>query len=346
MGLKLMPSLSPSPTLSIVIPVYGEGPHLDRLLAELERQLDAIGEGYELVFVDDGSTDDTWQVLTAAQQRYPQLRAVRFSRNFGKEAALCAGLEAARGQAVIVMDADLQHPPHLLPQMVRLWRSGDADVVEAVKESRGRESLTNKIGARVFYTLISRLSGYRLEGASDFKLLDRRVVDAWLRLGERDVFFRGMTAWLGFRHAQLPFVVPARVGGRSRWSILRLITLAVNAITSFSSKPLHLITAVGVVFMALAFVLGVQTLYLKLAGEAVSGFATVILLQLIIGSLLMISLGVIGLYLARIYEEVKGRPRYIIAQTLTGAEAERRYRRETAEGWGELTPAPRDPSRA
>ncbi|MCW5848670.1 MAG: glycosyltransferase family 2 protein [Anaerolineae bacterium] len=341
-----MASPSEPPTLSIVIPVYSEGPNLDRLLAELERQLVAIGESYELVFVDDGSTDDTWQVLTAARPRYPHLRALRLSRNFGKEAALCAGLEAARGQAIIVMDADLQHPPHMLPQMVHLWRSGDADVVEAVKESRGRESLTNKVGARVFYTLISRLSGYNLEGASDFKLLDRRVVDAWQRLGERDVFFRGMTAWLGFRHAHLSFVVPERVGGRSRWSIIRLITLAVNAITSFSSKPLHLITAVGLVFMVLAALLGAQTLYLKLAGEAVSGFATVILLQLIIGSLLMISLGVIGLYLARIYEEVKGRPRYIIAQTLATPEADGPAPLEAREGWADLAPSTRHKARA
>lgn len=340
-----MPSLSDLPTLSVVIPVYGEGPNLDRLLTELERQLTAIGERYELVFVDDGSTDDTWQVLTAARQRYPDLRALRLSRNFGKEAALCAGLEAARGQAVVVMDADLQHPPHMLPQMVRLWKVGDADVVEAVKESRGRESLTNKVGARVFYTLISRLSGYNLEGASDFKLLDRRVVEAWQRLGERDVFFRGMTAWLGFRHAQLPFVVPERVGGSSRWSIIRLITLAVNAITSFSSKPLHLITAVGLVFMVLAAILGAQTLYLKLAGEAVSGFATVILLQLIIGSLLMLSLGVIGLYLARIYEEVKGRPRYVIAQTLATSDADGAGRLAAAEPWADLAPSSRHTAR-
>jgi glycosyltransferase involved in cell wall biosynthesis len=307
---------SHSPVLSVIIPVYREGEYLSVVLATIVAEVEKTGKLFEILLVDDGSPDNTWEVIREISTHYPMLRALRLSRNFGKEYALCAGLEIAKGQAVIVMDGDLQHPPHLIPKMTQIWSESNVEIVEAVKIYRGKESLLSKLGASLFYKIINDLSGYNLRGASDYKLLDRKVVNAWRSMGERNIFFRGMTAWLGFHRVQIPFEVPERAGGRSRWSIFQLFKLAVNGITSFSSIPLHFVTLSGCIFLVFALILGYQALYLKFVGRAVSGFTTVIILLLIIGSLLMISLGIIGIYIAKIYEEVKGRPRYIIVERI------------------------------
>ena len=309
------------PLLSLVMPVFREGHYLPGFLASLRNSVEQCNLPYELVLIDDRSPDDTWQVITAEAKGSRALRALRLSRNFGKESALCAGLEHARGDAVIILDADGQHPPSLVPAMVRLWQSSGADIVEAVKRRRGRESLSSKLGAQLFYLILNKLSGFHFKGASDFKLMNRKAVDAWLKMNERNVFFRGMTVWMGFTTVQIPFEVVPRSTGQSTWSVLKRLKLALIGITAFSSFPLHLVTFAGVVFLGISVLLGLQTLYLKLAGRAVSGFATVILLQLIVGSLLMISLGIIGEYLARIYEEVKGRPRYLVEEAIESDEA-------------------------
>ncbi len=305
-----------APLISVVIPLYNEGSHLRDLLSDLKAALQAIGCRFEVVLVDDGSSDNTWTKIEDEARMWPNLCAIRLSRNFGKELALCAGLERARGNAVIVMDGDGQHPPSLLPLLIEKWRTSGVDIVEAVKLKRGRESVASRIGALTFYVILNKLSGFELKGASDFKLIDRRVCDTWLAMRERNVFFRGMTAWMGFRTIQIPFEVGPRRAGKSGWSYLRRAKLALIGITTFSSFPLRLVTFAGMIFFLFAVGLGIQTLYLKLAGRAFTGFATVILLELIIGSLLMISLGIIGEYLARIYEEVKGRPRYIVSESI------------------------------
>jgi glycosyltransferase involved in cell wall biosynthesis len=302
--------------ISVVIPLYKEGSHLRAFLSDLRDALERTGCEFEIILVDDGSPDDTWGNIKEEARTFPSLRALRLSRNFGKELALCAGLERAHGDAVVVMDGDGQHPPSLLPVMVETWRSSGADIVQAVKIKRGPESFTGKLGALLFYLILNKLSGFQLKGASDFKLINRKVTDTWLAMRERNVFFRGMTAWMGFNTVQVPFEVAARRGGKSGWSYLRRAKLALMGITTFSSFPLHLVTFAGVIFFFFAIGLGIQTLYLKLTGQAFTGFTTVILLELIIASLLMISLGIIGEYLARIYEEVKGRPRYIIAESI------------------------------
>jgi polyisoprenyl-phosphate glycosyltransferase len=304
------------PFLSVVMPVFREGSQLSAFLAAVRSSLSQCKLPYELVLVDDGSPDDTWRAITAESKSCRAIRALRLSRNFGKESALCAGMEHARGDAIIVMDADGQHPPTLLPDMVRMWQSSGADIVEAVKRKRGSESFSSKLGAMLFYFILNKLSGFHFKGASDYKLMNRKAVDAWLRMHERNVFFRGMTVWMGFTTVQIPFEVVPRSAGQSTWSVFKRLKLALVGITAFSSFPLHLVTFAGVIFLCLSVLLGIQTLYLKLAGEAVSGFATVILLELIIGSCLMISLGIIGEYLARIYEEVKGRPRYIVSESI------------------------------
>ncbi len=303
-------------TLSVVIPLCKEGGQLKITLDEVSKEFEKIKEPYEIILVDDGSPDNTWDVIIEVAKKYPALKALRLSRNFGKESAICAGLEAAKGKAVIVMDGDLQHPPSLLPEMVKLWQESHADVVEAVKNDRGKETFIKKTGANLFYAILNKLSGVNLKGMSDFKLLDRQVVDAWLKMSERNLFFRGMIPWLGFKHVQLPFTVAERTDGESGWSFFRLVRLAVTALTTYSSLSLHFITLLGSLFLLFSFILGAQTLFNKFAGNAVSGFTTVIILQLTIGSLLMISLGIIGEYIARIFEEVKVRPRYIISQTI------------------------------
>jgi glycosyltransferase involved in cell wall biosynthesis len=305
--------------ISVVVPVYQEGSYLRAFLSELKGALQKTDCPFELVLVDDGSPDDTWQIIADEARTLPNLRAIRLSRNFGKELALCAGLERARGNGVVLMDGDGQHPPSLLPVMVQTWQTSGADIVEAVKIRRGRESLSGKLGALLFYIVLNKLSGFDLKGASDFKLMNRKAVNAWLEMHERNVFFRGMTAWMGFTSVQIPFQVAARSAGKSSWSYLKRLKLALTGITAFSTLPLQLVTFAGALFFVFAVGLGIQTLYKKLAGHAVTGFATVILLELIIGSLLMISLGIIGEYVARIYEEVKGRPRYVIAQTIEPA---------------------------
>jgi len=305
------------PEISVVIPVHCEAEVLPGTLSAVRDALRKVGLPYELVVVDDGSTDTTWQAIANFAEEEPALRGLRLSRRFGKEAALRAGLETARGNAAITMDGDLQHPPDLIPDMIAAWRGG-ADIVEAVKEDRSTNGAIESLRARLFYALLRRLSGHDLDGASDFKLLDQRVLRAYLSLGERNIFFRGMVAWLGFNSVRLPFSVPRRAGGRSSWTFVGLVRLAVTAVTSFSSVPLQFVTILGVCLLTFSFAMGVQTLYRKLSGSALDGFTTVILLLLIIGSTLMVALGIIGEYIARIYDEVKGRPRYLIGETLDG----------------------------
>lgn len=303
------------PVLSVVIPLFREAEHLADSMASIVQVLEALGESYELVLVDDGSPDTTWDEIMALKSVHPHITALRFSRNFGKEAALAAGLDKARGEAVVVMDGDLQHPPELIGQMLGLWRDG-AEVVEAVKRSRGAETLTSRVRAKLFYRIFTRLTGVDMQGASDFKLMDRRVVRAWQGLQERNLFFRGMNAWLGFKRVQIPFDVADRAQGQSSWSTLQLMRLALRAMTAFSTAPLYIIMLMGLLFLALALGVGVQTLYMKFSGMAVDGFTTVILLLLLVGGVVSFGLGLVGVYIARIYEEVKGRPRYIIAEQI------------------------------
>ena len=308
------PASPSAPSISVIVPAYQEGRSLAESVATIRDHAANTALTFELIVVDDGSTDDTWAIVQSLCGRFPEVSGVRLSRNFGKEAAIAAGLDRARGDACILLDADLQHPPALIGEMVRLWQQEGWEVVEAVKAHRGNESWLHRVVARSFYRLAHRLTGYNLQDASDFKLLDRQVVDAWRRFGERAMFFRGLIAWLGFRRTQVLFEVPPRASGASRWSLRGLTGLAINAVTAFSALPLQLVTALGVVTLLIAIAVGVQALRLWYEGEALPGFTTVILLQLMIGGFLMISLGIIGTYIARIYDEVKARPRYIIRE--------------------------------
>ncbi len=304
-----------APKLSIILPCLNEGSHLEQTLHTIVEQLSFLNGDFELLVIDDGSTDHTWQVIDEFDPAPGRIRGFKLSRRFGKELAMTAGLEHAHGQAIVVMDADLQHPPEMLAEMIRYWEAEGYEIVEAVKEHRGTETWTSKLGASVFGVLHRWMCHIDLQDASDFKLMDRKVLDAWASMPERNVFFRGMNAWLGFRRIKLPFVVPDRVGGQAHWSQLELIKLALTGITAYSSLPLQLVTWMGVLFFVFAVALGMFTMNAWFSGQAVEGFTTVILLQLVIASMMMFSLGILGTYVSRIYEEVKGRPRYILSET-------------------------------
>lgn len=302
---------TPEPVFSVVLPAFEEEAGIDRTLDAVIRVLEGLGAPFEIVVVDDGSRDGTFARVRARAADDPRIRGLRFSRNYGKEAALWAGLALARGRAVITMDSDLQHPPALIPEMVRLWREG-AKVVHARKRARPADSAFRRWRARLFNALASWLAGIDLSGASDFKLLDRDVARALaFRFPERRRFYRGLAAWVGYPSATVEFDVPPRADGESHWRLSGLLDLALTAVISFTSAPLRIVTVLGLLTLALAGVLAVDTLWSWAVGRAVSGFATIVMTLLIIGSSVMISLGIIGEYLGRIYEEVKRRPPWL-----------------------------------
>ena len=299
--------------LSVILPSYNEEKMIAVATRRMAEVLGGAGIAYELLFVDDGSKDGTWQEIQRCAQEDPHVVGVHFSRNFGKESAMFAGLEQARGDCCVVIDCDLQHPPEKIVEMYRLWEEG-YEVVEGIKEDRGEESGFHKFASLSFYRLISWATGMDMSSSSDFKLLDRKVVDALNKMPERNVFFRALSFWVGFRRTEVSYRVRERTAGESKWSTRSLIRYAINNIGSFSSAPLHLITILGMVMLVTALVFGIVALVQKIAGTALGGFTTVILLLLFASSLIMISLGIIGYYIARIYEELKGRPRYIISE--------------------------------
>ena len=303
--------------LSIVIPAYNE----EKMILKTTDVVSGIMERekipFELVFVNDGSKDRTWEMIEKAAEKNSHVTGIRFSRNFGKESAIFAGLANAEGDCIAVMDCDLQHPPETLVEMYRLWEQG-YEVIEGVKRSRGKESILHRASAGMFYKIMSKEVQIDMSRASDFKLMDRKAVEALLSMPERNAFFRALSSWVGYRTTSVEFDVQERTEGESKWSTWSLIKYAVRNIVGFSSAPLQMITVAGVLTLLLAVVLGIQSLVKYFCGHALEGFTTVILLLLIIGSLIMLSLGVIGIYIAKIYEEVKGRPRYFIARKISG----------------------------
>ena len=303
------------PVLSIVLPAYNEEAMLKKAAGTLKLILSGARIDYELVFVDDGSKDATWRKIEEAAEIDPCVHGIHFSRNFGKEAAIFAGLAGASGDCVAVMDCDLQHPPETLVEMFRLWEQG-YEVVEGVKRTRGKESALHKASAGMFYKLMSKATQIDMSRASDYKLMDRKAVGTLLEMPERNAFFRAMSSWIGFKSTTIEFDVQEREAGESKWSTKSLIKYAITNIVGYSSAPMQIVTGAGVVVFLLGVILGIQTLIHYFSGHAVEGFTTVILLILIIGSIIMISLGIIGYYISRIYEEVKGRPRYIISKKI------------------------------
>lgn len=303
--------------LSIIVPSYNE----EEMIPITEQTISALMEQenipYELMFVDDGSRDKTWDCICKAAEKNPNVVGLNFSRNFGKEAAMFAGLEKAAGDCCVIIDCDLQHPPEKIIEMYRLWEQG-YEVVEGVKDDRGKESAMHGLFANAFYGIISRMMGFDMADSSDFKLLDRKVVDTLNQMKERNVFFRALSFWVGFKKTTVSYSVRERVAGQSKWSTRALFKYAVTNITSFSGFPMQIVTILGYVMFVVSVVLGVTALYQKIVGYALSGFTTVIILLLFGFSIIMMSLGIIGLYISKIYVECQGRPRYIISSVCDG----------------------------
>ncbi len=310
--------------LSVIIPAYNEQDNVPRAASAISKLLSAHCIDYEIIFINDGSSDRTWQRLSQLAASDERIKAIGFSRNFGKESAIFAGLENAVGNACVIIDCDLQHPPETIIEMYRLWQAGDVDIVEAKKRTRGKESTTHRGMAKLFYKIIQRVSGLEMEDSSDFKLLDRRAVEALLRMPERLTFFRAMSSWVGFKTECVYFDVAERQSGSSKFSFASLVKYAITSITSFTSAPMQMVTVAGVVTFIIAVIFGINTLVQKIMGTSAEGFSTVILLQLITSAIIMFSLGIIGYYLAKIYEEIKQRPRYIISEKLNMEENTRR----------------------
>lgn len=303
--------------LSVVLPAYNEEESVPLAADVIGDLLTKAGIDHELIFVNDGSRDHTWRAIQEAAARRPQVRGIRFSRNFGKEAAIFAGLAQAKGDCCVVLDCDLQHPPEKILEMYRLWQQG-WQVVEGVKISRGKESPLHTLAAKTFYRFLSGATRIDMSHASDFKLLDRRAVDVLVAMREKNAFFRALSSWIGFDTAQVEFEVQPRAAGESKWSLRSLTRYAVTNLAAFSTAPLQIVTILGVLVFLCSLVLGCWSLWQKINGQALEGFTTVILLLLLIGSALMVCLGILGYYIAKIYEEIKDRPRYIVADDCGG----------------------------
>lgn len=302
--------------LSVVIPAHNEESGIGHALSVVQAVLDTCGMNWEIIVVDDGSRDRTFERLGELAANNPRIRGVRFSRNFGKEAALLAGLNHARGDAVVTIDADLQHPPRLIPAMIEAWKRG-AKVVDGVKRSRATDGALTRLRASIFNATLSRLGGINMENSSDFKLLDRVAVNAITQaLPERQRFYRGLSDWVGYPHESILFDVEERAQGQGKWSLWGLLGLATTAIVTFTSAPLRIVTGLGVITLIFGCVIAIEALVGWFQGRSVSGFSTTIFTLLIIGSFIMISLGIIGEYIAKIYDEIKRRPAYLIERTV------------------------------
>lgn len=303
--------------LSVVLPAYDEEGMLNKAYITISNILKNAHIEYELVFVDDGSRDRTWEIVDEIARNDEHVVAVMFSRNFGKEAAVFAGLAQASGDVIAVMDCDLQHPPQLLPEMYKLWQDG-YEVIEGIKKYRGKESVFHKKSAGMFYHVMSKVTGVNMQNASDYKMMDRKAVDSILAMPERNMFFRATSTWVGFKRTCIEFEVQEREAGESKWNTANLIKYAFNNIVSFTTVPMQFVTITGAACFVFSVLLFLYSLLQYFTGQAVEGYTTLLIVILFIGSAVMISLGIIGYYISKIYEEVKKRPRYIVSKIVRG----------------------------
>ena len=305
--------------LSVIIPAYNEELSVERAYYTISKILREAEIDNELIFIDDGSTDTTYEKIKNLADKEKNIYGLHFSRNFGKEAAISAGLASASGDAVVVIDCDLQHPPEKIVEMYRLWQEG-YEIVEGIKKTRGKESKMHGFAARKFYSVISSVVGFDMSNASDFKLLDRKVVDILNKIPERKGFFRAISFWVGFNKTTVEFEVNERLEGESKWSAIGLLKYAISNISAYSTAPMQIVTVLAVMMLIITAVFSLGALIDKIRGIALEGMTTVIIILIFIGSIMMISLGIIGYYVARIYDEIKGRPKYIVSSTCRSKE--------------------------
>lgn len=301
--------------ISIVVPCYNE----EATIREFHTAITSLWEepdlkdnfSTEIIFIDDGSSDKTYENILSVSESDECVRYTSFSRNFGKEAAIFCGLKQATGDAVIVMDADLQHPPSAIPKMISKWEEG-YEIVEGIKLTRGKESHSHGLMAGIFYKIMSDMIGFDMSGSSDYKLMDRKVVDTLNSLSERTTFFRALTYWVGYKSTSVEYEVAERVAGSSKWSGSSLVKYALTNITSFTYSPLYLIGLVGTIIILIGIYLGIDAIITYFKGIAVGGYPSLVILITLATGAIMLSLGVIAIYIARMYNEIKNRPRYIV----------------------------------
>lgn len=303
--------------LSVIIPAFNEELNIERTYNTISSMLYNENIDNEIIFADDGSSDSTYLKIMELSEKHSNIRGLRFSRNFGKEAAISAGLAAAEGDCAVVIDCDLQHPPAKIIEMYRLWEQG-YEIVEGIKKTRGDEGKMYGFAAKTFYSIISSMVGFDMKNASDFKLLDRKVIDVLNKIPERKGFFRAISFWVGYKKTTVEFDVEERQAGTSKWKLKSLIKYGISNISAYSTAPMQIVTVLGSIMLFITAVFTVWALIDKLSGRALEGMTTVIIITIFIGSIIMISLGIIGYYVARIYEEIKGRPKYIVSEQCRG----------------------------
>ncbi len=310
--------------VSVVIPAHNEAGGIAAIVDAAFETIRSHGYAPDVIVVDDGSTDATFARAVERAGLTPGVRVLRLSRNFGKESAIAAGLLAAEGDAAIVMDADFQHPVSTIPLMLTAWQEG-FDVVEAYKVQHARGGWFDNLNSRLFYFLFRFLTRFDISQATDFKLLDRRVLTQWKQMPEEHLFFRGMVAWLGFKRKRVPVIVPPRAEGTSKWSRLHLLVYAMRSIISFSPFLLYL-ASLGTLALSLVTIgLGIRGVWVKLSGQVVDGLTIILLTQLLIGTVLMLVLSAICAYLSLIFEELKKRPRFVLAETFPRVEQDHHH---------------------
>ncbi|MEW6276500.1 MAG: glycosyltransferase family 2 protein [Bacillota bacterium] len=303
------------PTISIIVPMYNEAENIGPFYERLRKVLDEIGEPYEIICVNDGSTDATLEKLLKLREKDQNVKVIDFSRNFGKEIALTAGLDFSSGMAIIPIDADLQDPPELIPHLVAKWKEG-YEVVYATRKSRHGESWFKKLAAHAFYRLAEKIMDINIpRDTGDFRLMDRSVVEALKALRERNRFMKGLFAWVGFKQAAVHYEREPRHKGKTKWNYFKLCNLAIEGITSFSYVPLRLATYVGLVVALLAFLYAAYIVMVTLIyGNPVPGWPSLVTIVLFLGGVQLICTGILGEYIGRIYNEVKQRPVYMVRQ--------------------------------
>ena len=297
--------------VDIIIPCFNEEKNIVHIVNEISKSVESLDYSCSLLFVDDGSTDKTATNIREIMNKRKDINIIRFSRNFGKEAAIAAALHYCKADAAIIIDADLQHPPRLIPELIAEWENG-SDIVNAIKIKRSEKSFLKNFSSISFNKLMSFLTDMDFADASDFKLLSRKAIRIINLMDEKGRFFRGLTNWIGLKHSTIKFETQERMYGKTKWNWFKLFQLSLDAITSYSSKPLHIVTFLGIGTFLFSLFMGMQTLYNKLFGHAVTGFTTVIVIILLFSSIIMISIGILGLYLSKIFTEVKNRPIFII----------------------------------
>lgn len=299
---------------SIVIPVFNEEGNVETLYRSLSELFQGMGASYEIIFVDDGSADRSFEIVKKISAQDKAVRGISLSRNFGHQVAIAAGLEIASGDAVIMMDADMQHPPEMIPEMLKKYNEG-FDIVNTVRSTTADSGIIKRATSKVFYKLLNRLSDVPIESASaDFRLMNRKTVNAFLRLKEKDRFTRGLISWMGFRQTKIYYDAPSRKSGESKYTFKKMLRLAVAGLTSFSAKPLRISFYAGLLFAALGLLYAIFAVIENIRGHTVEGWTSILVSVLIIGGVQLISIGIIGEYLARVFSEAKDRPLYFIKE--------------------------------